>query len=372
MKRRPLSHEPRFALNAICPYFTMFPLEFPLRILSRHRTARVVFDPFCGRGTTLFAARVRGQRGVGIDVSPVAVAISRAKLSTASVQDTLALARRLIKRSSDPKVPDGEFWDRAFHRDTLRDLCAVRDSLLRQRTRTAESVLLCGAILGVLHGPKTDSESYLSNQMPRTFAPKPAYAAAFWRKRRLNPPRIRVLHAIERKLKLLELSLARAKPAQATDVILGDSSKKSAFRNAPRRIDVVVTSPPYYGMRTYVQDQWLRNWFLGGSPSVDYSPGEAIPSSSPADFAEALGHTWSNLAVRTRDELHLYVRFGAIPSRAVDAEELLLNSLESSGIKWRVVSVRNARNADAGKRQMRHMQCESKAVDELDLHAVAS
>ena len=38
----------------------------------------------------------------------------------------------------------------------------------------------------------------------------------------------------------------------------------------------VVTSPPYYGMRTYLQDQWLRNWFLGGSSFVDYSSREGI------------------------------------------------------------------------------------------------
>lgn len=32
------------ALNAICPYFTMFPLSFPLTVLPSN--ARVVVDPF--------------------------------------------------------------------------------------------------------------------------------------------------------------------------------------------------------------------------------------------------------------------------------------------------------------------------------------
>jgi hypothetical protein len=54
---RPLAYNPSFALNAICPYFTMFPLEYPLKVLRQHRVAKpVVVDPFCGRGTTLFAA----------------------------------------------------------------------------------------------------------------------------------------------------------------------------------------------------------------------------------------------------------------------------------------------------------------------------
>ena len=44
------------ALNGICPYFTMFPLEFPLGVLLRHaKRGEAVLDPFAGRGTTLYA-----------------------------------------------------------------------------------------------------------------------------------------------------------------------------------------------------------------------------------------------------------------------------------------------------------------------------
>ena len=56
-----MRNRPEFALNAICPYFTMFPLTFPLAV--RHRRARCgewVLDPFCGRGTTNYAARLVG------------------------------------------------------------------------------------------------------------------------------------------------------------------------------------------------------------------------------------------------------------------------------------------------------------------------
>jgi hypothetical protein len=48
------------ALNAICPYWTMVPLEFPWRALAAADAGEWVLDPFCGRGTTLFAARKLG------------------------------------------------------------------------------------------------------------------------------------------------------------------------------------------------------------------------------------------------------------------------------------------------------------------------
>jgi DNA modification methylase len=69
------------ALNGVCPYYTMYPLNFPLRVLeTRARPGQWILDPFCGRGTTNFAARVLGLPSIGVDSSAVAVAIAQAKL----------------------------------------------------------------------------------------------------------------------------------------------------------------------------------------------------------------------------------------------------------------------------------------------------
>lgn len=157
-----LSEDRRHALNAICPYFTMFPLEFPLKWLKKHRDARVLLDPFCGRGTSLYAARAMGIRGYGIDCSRVAVAISQAKLTDVVVDEAYLLAGRLVDADNSVEMPDGPFWRLAYHQDTLRDLCKVRTGLLKGRPSSA-SMILRGAILGIMHGPVTGVNSYLSN-----------------------------------------------------------------------------------------------------------------------------------------------------------------------------------------------------------------
>ncbi len=60
-----LAYTKEYAFNAICPYYTMFPLEYPLNLINKHRNhAPVVLDPFCGRGTTLYAARKLGLQGL--------------------------------------------------------------------------------------------------------------------------------------------------------------------------------------------------------------------------------------------------------------------------------------------------------------------
>src|SRR4051812_34354595 len=86
------------SLNAICPYFTMFPLEFPFGILKRGaRPGEVVLDPFAGRGTTLYAARLLGMPAYGIDSNPVAVAISEAKLANTTPARIVRSARAILE-----------------------------------------------------------------------------------------------------------------------------------------------------------------------------------------------------------------------------------------------------------------------------------
>lgn len=366
-KQRRLSTDERHALNAICPYFTMFPLEFPLRILRRYGNFQIALDPFCGRGTTLYAGRFRGIRAIGIDCSPVAVAISRAKLASFSIEAAMATADALLSREVSPEVPQGEFWELSYHPDTLRDICRLRTGLRDEESDAA--VLLRATVLGVLHGPLTKVGSYLSNQMQRTFSPKPNYAVRFWRERKKLPPKVDVRTALKRKLERMARGAYPLVGEGWRDVHLGDASNAESFESVPDGVEIVITSPPYYGMRTYVADQWLRNWFLGGPPQVDYTDPGDLPSSSPGDFAKSLGHTWNNVAVKGSDCLHLFVRFGAIPSRFVDARRLLLESLEESALGWRVVSVRGAQTSAAGKRQVEQMRTHTAPISEFDLHA---
>src|SRR5438105_2928531 len=108
-------------LNAVCPYFTMYPLDFPLRVLPREANPRSwVFDPFCGRGTTNFAARLRGLPSIGFDSSPVAAAIASAKLANTTFERVVRCAESILSDAPDPMdVPDAPFWKWAFSTTTL-------------------------------------------------------------------------------------------------------------------------------------------------------------------------------------------------------------------------------------------------------------
>ncbi|MBY0504422.1 MAG: site-specific DNA-methyltransferase [Bryobacteraceae bacterium] len=359
-----------YALNAICPYFTMFPLEYPLRVIKKHSSENpVIVDPFCGRGTTIYAARKLGLRSYGFDTSPIAVAIAKAKLASASVERVIALAEHLLQRQPSD-LPDTEFFKAAYSSDTLLDICRLREGLMLLPDESDESTLLRAAALGCLHGPLANDVSlsgYFSNQMPRTFASKPDYSVRYWKQNGLEAPHVQVLAVLRRKLERIS-ELGSTAVGSFRRIMCADARTAAPYRNLTGRF-VVVTSPPYYGMRTYVQDQWLRNWFLGGPAQVHYETDMQLRHSSHECFVHDLARVWSHLRKRA-EAIDLYVRLGTIPSVKSDARALLKASLdESSG--WRLVSTRRADTASAGKRQADQMG-KSTPEDEFDFHAVAN
>lgn len=356
------------ALNGICPYFTMFPLDFPLKILKRRaRNGEVVLDPFCGRGTTNFAARLIGLRSLGVDSSPVATAITASKLVTATVDDILDEAYGILAEYGAHQIPEGEFWQWAFHATVLDALCRFREAFLEDCASEVR-IALRGIILGALHGPKQKTlPSYFSNQCPRTYAPKPAYAVRFWRERGLVPEPIDVLSVIEWRAK----RYYRALPDTMGVVRLADSREAEALKpeTPETRFDWVITSPPYYGMRTYIPDQWLRNWFVGGSDVVDYTNRDQIVHSGPEDYVADLRRVWRNAGNVCAEDAKMIVRFGGITNRHVNPRELIKSSFGNSG--WRITAVRQAGSATEGKRQAdTFLRARTKPIDEYDVWAI--
>jgi hypothetical protein len=134
--------------------------------------------------------------------------------------------------------------------------------------------------------------------------------------------------------------------------------------------DLVITSPPYYGMRTYRPDQWLRNWLLGGLPSVDYGMDGQLSHTSPAAFEAELHQVWLNVAGSSKRGAHLVCRFGGIRDRRAEPLTLVKNSLAAT--PWRLTTVRSAGDARRGRRQASQFRAGAMEIphEEHDLYAV--
>ena len=248
----------------------------------------------------------------------------------------------------------------------LDALCRFREAFLEDCTTDAR-IALRGIVLGALHGPKQKTfPSYFSNQCPRTYAPKPAYATRFWQERGLVPEPIDVLAVIERRAKRYYGTSSDITGA----VRLADSREAGALQpETPEiRFDWVITSPPYYGMRTYIPDQWLRNWFVGGPDTVDYTNRDQVVHSSPEDFAADLRQVWRNAENVCTEDAKMVIRFGGITDRRANPLDLIKSSLSDSG--WRITTIREAGSATEGKRQAdAFLRTKSKPMVEYDVWA---
>ncbi len=246
------------------PYYAMFPVSFATSAVKEYtKPGECVFDPFAGRGTSLFAAASEGRIGLGIEINPVGWVYGKAKLQTAEQEEVKAKIRWINRklanyREAARRLP--KFFNRCFSQEVRAFLLASRD-LLNWRRNKADWTTMA-LIMIDLHGKR---ESALSNQMRQTKAMSPQYAIRWWEERNLDPPEH---DPVEFMLKKVKWRYAKGRlDSGSGHIYLGDcQSILNRWENRPlkRRTKLLLTSPPYCGVTNYFYDQWLRLWLLGG------------------------------------------------------------------------------------------------------------
>lgn len=265
----------RNPLHSICPYFAMFPEEFVRTYLERY-TSRgdVVFDCFSGRGTTLLESLLQNRSASAIDINPVAYCISGAKAQLPDhgqlheriddLEFFYQKTRKAILEEQRGCLP--EFFGRAFHPETLREILFLRAALKWRASRTDR--FIAALALGSLHGEMDTSQSYFSNQMPRSISTKPAYSLKYWRKHELWAKKRDVFKILRERA---ELRYEGRHPQLDGRAVRGDARRSGAlFGELTGKVQAVITSPPYFDVTNFEEDQWLRLWFLGNEPRPTY------------------------------------------------------------------------------------------------------
>ncbi len=303
---------------------------------------------------------------VGIDSNPVAHAVAVSKLVHTSKEEVVETCQFALAARGDMDVPTGEFWDFCYDTDTLIEICRLRQYFLNTDSTNEAEKMLRAIIVGILHGPLTKGKpTYLSSQMPRTYATKPASAVNFWKKNGYDPKYVSVLDAVSRRAEYLLKQVPENVPGE---VRRADSRQIESFAGI-ENFDLILTSPPYFGMRTYWPDQWLRNWFMGGPDFVEYSKTDQIQSQEVNRFTENLSLVWRNAAQACKRRAKMIIRFGALPSYSGDPRAIIKNSIRLSNCGWRVDTIRDAGSADTGKRQAEQFKTKKNSpVREIDVY----
>lgn len=300
----------RHPLHSLCPYFAMFPEDFVAKqILAYTRSGDAIFDPFCGRGTTVFEALLTGRPAAGVDINPVAACVAGAKADAPklpSVLRRLAELEEAQQRAAAYKEPLGDFFRACFHRKTLQQLLFLR-ATLKWKTHRVDRFIAAVA-LGCLHGESHKSPNCLSNRMPRTISTKPDYSVRWWAEKGMVAPE-RDAFTVLKSLCIYRLS-SRPAPLRGA-VRLRDARKATgAFPKLRGAVALIVTSPPYLDTTDYAEDQWLRLWFLGGPERPLLKKNKDDRHTSIDNYWRFLGEAWKGCAGLVRSGTTVVIRIG--------------------------------------------------------------
>lgn len=243
-----LSSRPNYAdhpVQTLMSRVGSFPLWRAYSILRRYgRSPKITLDPFCGKGTSLLAARILGSEAYGIDTAPEAIVCSQAKLGSVTLEETVAFLDGI--RLGSPALDQVPATVRVFYDDTtLRQLVSIKNALNRsleagtKREREA-ATLVFATLLGILHGHASYS---LSISSAHAFAMSPNYVIKYARRHGLEPPRRDVKACLRAKL---HRCMSRPLPPPVTAEVIRGQAQKAAtlFGHLRGKVDCIITSPP--------------------------------------------------------------------------------------------------------------------------------
>lgn len=341
----------RHPLHSICPYFAMFPEDFVAKqLLAYTRRGDTVFDPFCGRGTTVFESLLNGRHAGGVDINPVAACIAGAKADAprlGSVKSRLSDLKSAFSHSDEIDAPEGEFFSACFHETTLQQLLFLREELDWKNSRVDR--FIAAVLLGALHGESHKTPNCLSNRMPRTISTKPDYSVRWWAAKGLTPPE-RDTFAVVRTL--AEYRLSSERPKLRGNVKLRDARKaEKAFPNLENKVKLIVTSPPYLDTTDYSEDQWLRLWFLGGAERPLIKKNRDDRHTSSELYWKFLQEAWTGCTSLVKKGTVIVIRIGGAKLTKDDLFDGVRSSLREGLADWKVRSLHKGETTEIKNRQ---------------------
>jgi len=219
-----------------------YPAKFIPQIVSRlakkyTNEGDFVVDPFGGCGTTLVESKVMGRPSVGVDINPVAVLITKAKITPiepAKIEKAfMTLEEKLDSYSEKAKVqaPEHERIDYWFKPEEKRKLAFIFVEISKLKDQDIRDFLYCG-FSNILKNCSIWLQK--SNKPTRDFDKKPS-----------NP-----IEAFSKQVKAMMRGNARFYEVSKEKNYLGVPSQVycTDARTIPVKnnsVSLIVTSPPY-------------------------------------------------------------------------------------------------------------------------------
>jgi len=236
------------------------------RILDEFgKNAKLLFDPYCGTGTSLVEANLRGINAVGTDINPLARLIAKVKTTIIPLKlldsylkdfNDFAFSVRLGARKVEPKIPDFKNINYWFKEETQYWLAIIKEYTEKIDNKDVKDFFKVAF-----------SETVRDVSLTRNSEFK-LYRMSYKQIEKFDPD---VLSIMIEKLVRNRNGMAEyisLKKNKAHSQICDFNSVYQIPENVlqPHSVDIVITSPPYGDSRTtvaYGQFSRLSNQWLG-------------------------------------------------------------------------------------------------------------
>lgn len=253
--------------HSIHPYPAMMIPQVAGRLIDMYAKPKtVVLDPFCGSGSVLLEAFIRGYNSYGIDINPLSLLISRVKATPINyklLQNELEEILRkvsIVKKLENPDFFNIDYW---FKTDVISKLTTLRkaiSSIIDERIRDFFIVVFSFTVRASSNTRNGEFKLYrMDDEKLNNF--NPDVIEIFKERAEFN---IRAMTDLWEQFKDNKTRV---------NILNEDTRYRTSIRSGA--VDIVVTSPPYgdskttvaYGQFSRLSLQWLE--FKGEDLNTD-------------------------------------------------------------------------------------------------------
>ena len=248
------------------PYPAMMIPQVAGRILDEFgENAKLLFDPYCGTGTSLVEANLRGINAIGTDINPLARLIAKVKTTIIPLKlldsylkdfNDFIFSIRLGGKKIKPIIPNFKNIDYWFKKETQYWLAVIKEYIENIDDKDVQDFFKVAFSETVREVSLTRNSEFKLYRMTRTQIEK------------FNPDVLSIMSGklIRNRNGMSEYILLKKNKAVSQIYDFNTVYQIPEDILPPSSVDIIVTSPPYGDSRTtvaYGQFSRLSNQWLG-------------------------------------------------------------------------------------------------------------
>lgn len=300
----------------------------------------VIYDPFCGRGTTLIEAALMGRRIVGNDINPLSRILVFPRLEVPEESEIHERIQQIpVDQDSRAEIDLSMF----FHPITESEIVSIKNYLAARKASGEEDHIDLWIRMVATNRLTGHSAGFFSvYTLPPNQATSPKRQQIINRKRNQEPKYRNTRELIMKKTRSLlsgvdEAAISNLRNAALTARILNTDSSDTKELIEKGSIALVVTSPPFLNTVNYSADNWLRCWFN----NIDTSEVDKrlTVSSSLSEWSDKMQLTFHELYRVVKPGGYVAFEVGEVRKKSIILDEVILPLGRSAGFTCEAIVV---------------------------------